>query len=417
MSAHVAAAGRDLRASLLSWRRLRRILWNGGFMVIVAGFVALYLNGGIPALMLRADGLVSRDRVTVAPPFEGRVAAVLVHPGDVVERGQKIAVVESATISRTLSELSADGARLSIGVAQLAARHRVATQTLPIAETNANQTSAYLTDLMKASARGLAVNRSLQEMMTASLTAFDRVATLRAERDALPGELEAERSALNENRAAYQRLSALYAGGTLYANASGIVGNNLAAVGEVIATGSRGIADIYTGTSFVLAYVPDSYLFSIAEGESVGVKVRNAIFNARIDRILPITETLPDKLQNSNKARERGRLIRIALLDPNELPIDQQIEVTGCYVADCRLSLVQAAAVEIRKLVATISSAVIAAVDGLAGQVAGRWMTEPCQARDWACPLQLKTELGKEEAELRIAPHGLEPVVNNVAPS
>jgi multidrug resistance efflux pump len=373
MSAHVSATGRDLRASLISWRRLRRILWNGALTAVVAGVAALYLNGGAPAFMLRADGLVSRDHVTVAPPFEGRVASVLVHPGDVVERGQKIAVVESATISRTLSELSTEGARLAIGIAQLEVRRRVITETLPMAQTSANQTSTYLNDLVKASAHGLAVNRSLEEMMTASLTALERVATLRAERDALPGELEIERNALNEAKAAYQRLSALYDGGALYANASGIVGSNVAAIGEVIAAGSRSIADIYIGTSFILAYVPDSYLFNIAEGQSVGVKARNVVFNAMIDRILPITETLPDKLQNPNKARARGRLVRIALLDdPNQLPIDQQIEVTGCYVEDCRVGLVQAAAGEVRKLLAGISSTVIAAVDGLARTVASR---------------------------------------------
>ena len=51
-------------------------------MAVAVGLVTLYLNGGTPAFILRADGLVSRDHVTVAPPFEGRVASVLVHPGD-----------------------------------------------------------------------------------------------------------------------------------------------------------------------------------------------------------------------------------------------------------------------------------------------------------------------------------------------
>jgi multidrug resistance efflux pump len=372
MAAHVSTAGRDLRASLISWRRLRRILRNGAVTAVVAGVAALYLSDGAPAFMLRADGLVSRDHVTVATPFEGRIASVLVHPGDEVERGQKVAVVESATISRTLSDLSAEKARLTIAIAQLEARRRVVAETLPMAETSANQTSAFMTDLMKASARGLAVNRSLEEMMTASLTALERVATLRAERDALPGELEADWNALNEVKAAYQRLSALYAGGALYANASGIVGSNVAAIGEVIAPGSRGIADIYTGTSFVLAYLPDSYLFNIAEGQTVGVKARNTIFNAMIDRVLPITATLPDDLQNPNKARERGRLVRIALLEPNQLPIEQQIKVIGCYVADCRVGFVQAAASEVRKAFANISNTMIAAVDGLTRMVAVR---------------------------------------------
>ena len=58
--------------------------------------------------------------------------------------------------------------------------------------------------------------------------------------------------------------------------------------------GSTGIASIFTGESFVLAYVPDAYLFDVEEGQTVGVKARNEILNGRIDRILPFAEFPPE---------------------------------------------------------------------------------------------------------------------------
>ena len=57
--------------------------------------------------------------------------------------------------------------------------------------------------------------------------------------------------------------------------------------------GSGGIAAIFTGESFVLAYVPDAYLFEVSEGQTVGVRARNEVLNGRIDRILPFADSLP----------------------------------------------------------------------------------------------------------------------------
>ena len=90
-------------------------------------------------LLLRADGHVARERVAVASAFEGRVAEVFVRPGDHVEQGQKIAVVKSVAISRTLAELEAERARLTSKIAQLEARRQVILGTLPLAKSSAER--------------------------------------------------------------------------------------------------------------------------------------------------------------------------------------------------------------------------------------------------------------------------------------
>jgi multidrug resistance efflux pump len=299
---------------------------------------------GLSGILLRADGYVSRERVAVAPAFEGRIAQVLVRPGDHVEKGQKIAVVKSVAISRTLADLAAEKARLMSKIAQLQARRRVIIDTLPLAKSSAAQTATYLNDLSQARANGLTLNKSLQTMTSASLSANEHVAGLQAEQASLSVELDANRLALAQAASAYDDLSGTYAEGALYAPVSGDIGASVASAGQALSTGEGGgVADIYTGESFVLAYVPDSYLLNISEGQTVGVRARNEVVNGRIDRILPLTETLPNDLQAPNRMLERGRLVRVALKEPNQLPVDQRVQVTTCFQTDCHVGVVHAA--------------------------------------------------------------------------
>jgi len=153
-------------------------------------------------------------------------------------------------------------------------------------------------------------------MTSASLSATEHVASLQAEQRSLSAELDADRIALAQAASAYDELSATYADGVLYASAGGDIGASVAPVGQTLSKGSGGIAAIFTGESFVLAYVPDAYLFEVSEGQTVGVRARNEVLNGRIDRILPFAESLPSDLQAPNRMLERGRLMRIALIDP-----------------------------------------------------------------------------------------------------
>jgi len=342
MSAVSTPADQTLQASQINWRRLRHRLFNLGLVIVAVGAVALYLNSAAGGFFFHAEGLVTRERVAVAPSFEGKVVEMFVHPGDKVTRGQKIALVESAALSRSLSDLAAEKARLISKIAELQARRQMIAETLPIAEESARRSAAFLQTLTEASRRGLVVNRSLQEITMAALTATERAASFKAEQASLGAELEANKNALIETSQAYQRLNTLYGNGILAASVSGDIGSEIAAVGQVLTPGNGAVAVIYTGENFVLAYVPDAYLSRIFEGRQVGVKVRGHVFNATVERILPITAALPADLQNPNRVRERGRLVRIALTDPNALAIGQKVEIVRCFAEDCRLGPLRA---------------------------------------------------------------------------
>lgn len=328
----VAAPG-QLRTSALAWHRLRRIAMIIGVIATAWGSWVYLLPGG--GLFLSADGLAVRDHISVSAPFDARIKQVFVKPGDHVEKGQTIAIVESASISRTLAELSAERARIGARIAQLEARRKVVAQVLPVAEESAKQAKGFLDELLKAETRGMTVARSLQEISAANFTATERVVSLKAEQESLQTELRANNSALEQTNAAYSHLQQIYEDGVLRAPVAGYIGSTVAYEGEVLVPGKDRLARIFTGKSFVLAFIPETYLFDVEKGEHVVVKARGRTVDGTIEKILPVTEALPPEFQLPGKARNRGQVARVALQHPDEFAVEEKVRVTGCLLADC----------------------------------------------------------------------------------
>ena len=89
----------QLQASQVKWKRLRKLVLTT-MLVGSAGALSIYALGG-GSLMLDADGMVTRRTVAVASPWpDARIREIDVRPGDWVEAGQRIAVVDSAAMSR-----------------------------------------------------------------------------------------------------------------------------------------------------------------------------------------------------------------------------------------------------------------------------------------------------------------------------
>lgn len=335
-AAPAGGAAAQLRASALAWSRLRRIVMAIVF-IVGAGSLGFYLIPG--GLFLNADGLVLREPISVSAPYDARIKEVMVRPGDHVDKGQTIAIVESPSLSRTLAELSAQRARIGTRVSELEARQKVTDQLLPIAEESANQAGAFLDELNKAGAKGLTVSRSLQEISAAHLTASERVISLKAEKETLQPQLNSNKLALDETNAAYNQLQQTYEDGVIRAPVAGYVGGTVASAGEVLSPGKDRIAQIFAGKSFVLAFMPESYLFDVEPGERVSVKARGRTVTGTVQKILPVTEALPPEFQLPNKARNRGQVVRIALQDPNQFAVEEKVRVTGCITNDCNTGL------------------------------------------------------------------------------
>jgi len=328
----------ELKASNVAWRKLRRVLITSALVIGACSLAVHALWGG--SVLLNADGLVTSSSVAVASPWQdARVREIRVRPGDWVEAGQKIAVVDSAAMSRSLADLAAEKARMGARLAQLEARKTYVKTLLPLATASNAQTQAFVETLEKAEANGLVRNRTLQEMMTARVQASERLFSLQAEQSSLDVEVGATQDAFNQVSAAYADLQRTYNGGVLQASVSGHVGSKVAMVGEVLSASKDEVARLHTGTSFALAYIPEGYLFELEEGQMVAVKARGQVVPGHIERVLPVTEALPPEFQLPNKVRGRGQLVRVTLSPQHRFAVAEKIQVTGCYLENCRMGL------------------------------------------------------------------------------
>jgi multidrug resistance efflux pump len=323
----------ELQASHVKWQRLRRLMFTTTLAVVGVLAILALAGGGV---LLDADGMVTRRSVSIASPWpDVRVREVNVRPGDWVEAGQKIAVVESATMSRSIAELAAEKARVSSRLAQLEARKTVVKALLPLASASAKETESFLANLQNANKNGLVVTRSLQEMSAAKVQAMDKVLTLQAEETSLETEIRSNRDALEQLSTAYADLQQAYGSGVLAAPVSGYIGSRVAMVGEVLSSGSTLIANIYTGPNHVLAYIPENYWFDMEEGQQVSVRARGRSIAGHIERILPVTEALPPEFQLPNRVRARGQVVRVTLSGDDNFAVHEKIKLTACHLKDC----------------------------------------------------------------------------------
>jgi multidrug resistance efflux pump len=328
----------DLHASQITWRRVRRFVFLTVSSIAIGTTVLYLLLGG--TVLLNADGLVTRCRVAVASPWpDARVRQIVVRPGDWVLAGQKIAIVESAAMSRLLADLAAEKARLTSRLAQLSARSAVVKALLPSASANAAQTTAFLVTLQKARTRGIVVDRTIQTMTAAKLDAMDKLLTLREEVTSLETEISSNQEALIEVAAAYADSQKAYGSGLLTAPATGFIGSKVALVGEVLIAGNADVANIYTGPSYVVAYIPENYMFDVQEGQKLMVSGRGHAVAGRIDKVLPVTEALPPEFQLPNRARGRGQLARVSLLETEHYAVDEKVQLTSCFLGGCRIRM------------------------------------------------------------------------------
>lgn len=108
---------KEFQVSKLRWKRLRRVLGTTLFAGAAAMTGIYAFSSG--DMWLSADGLVTRKSVAIAAPWpDARIREIHVRPGDRVTSGQVIAVVESATMLRSLADLATEKARLEGRIAQ-----------------------------------------------------------------------------------------------------------------------------------------------------------------------------------------------------------------------------------------------------------------------------------------------------------
>lgn len=312
-------------------RRRRRGLGRRIYLLMLAVLglgLANYFWGGL--VMLHADGIVLRDRTAVAATSVVRIEAVHVRHGQSVHAGEVLLHVGSAEILDRVADLSAREAELAQREAALRSRMSLAADLLPLAKQRAEEAAGALTRLDGAVGRGLVLTERYDNAMRANYDAQTARLRLASERKSLDSEIAALTEARRTLNDALTALKSHFGDGTIRAAVSGAVGADVPAVGEVYNAGDP-ILSIFSGKSYILAYLPQNYLFAIDRGTAVRVSDGRHSVNGVITGILPVSQELPAAFQKAFRPGDRRQLARIDLPDGSPFPVFATVQVTNRY--------------------------------------------------------------------------------------
>jgi hypothetical protein len=305
------------------------------YLCLVAGLGLFILNIFLgPYVFLRAEGMIMKEEHVVATLFESRTSKVLVKRGDLVEAGQPILQIESATVLREIADLSAQLANLTTRSAQLKAKALATTAVLPLAQQAADEISKEVAGLYDLKKKQLVRGGRLTQALNSSYEIRARLVTLKAEQEALSDEVAKIEQARDNAFATLDKVKEIYQNGTVTTRVAGIIGSKVPFPGEVYNVGDE-ILRIHTGQPFVLAYLPDSYLFPVSKSQWLSVRVGVHHVTGIVEELLPVAAALPPEFQNTFKPRSRSRIVRVRLPDDTSLAVNQKVALSRCFLPYC----------------------------------------------------------------------------------
>ncbi len=157
--------------------------------------------------------------------------------------------------------------------------------------------------------------------------------------------VQAELSTTSSTRAdlsrAIEDLRKSYNGGRLVAARDGQVGATVVNPGAILKLGETAL-EIYSGQSFVVAYMPTNRLYSVEPGDSVIVTDGTTRARGRVERIEAMADVLPPEFQNVFSSRERQQVVRVELMSGGErLSVQTKIKVVGFFSPTNAVSFVK----------------------------------------------------------------------------
>lgn len=305
------------------------------YLVLVTLFIgslAYYLVGSM--FVLSIDGTVLSERSSVGAGFSGKITDVYIKEGDKVETGTLLVRVESLEIARELAELALRDSELAAREGQIRGKLAWIEAVGPLAERTADETSRTFERFDSISQSGLVPALVKDTALRASLQEAEHVAELASLKSAAELELELLEKSRAISSSQIETVKAIYANGFLRAAIPGIVGARVPDPGQVVKFGDD-LMQINGGDPYVLAYLPDEYLFRIEEGMRVNVSGGGWQVKGSIDAILPVADALPAEFQNMFRPRDRSRLLRVRLDEASPFAFSQKVTISGCAFGAC----------------------------------------------------------------------------------
>ena len=312
-----------------------------GSVAAAAAFLILQLLG--PLVFLEADGLVTKERTTVAPDFNARILKVYVRPGDMVRVGDPLITLSSSETLDRIADLTSKLGAIASREAQLAGRFKQAASLLPVAEDRKRRAQANYRVLQDLAKRQLTVPARVLEATRELFESEREEAQLRGEGGTVEQELSVTSSTRKDLGRAIEDLRNSYNNGVILATASGQIGPKVVNPGTILKLGETAL-DIYSGESYVVAYLPSGRIYSVEGGDSVVVTDGTLRASGRILRIEAMSDVLPPEFQNVFSSRERQQIARVELESGAErLSVQSKVKVIGHISPNNAVSLLKSA--------------------------------------------------------------------------
>jgi multidrug resistance efflux pump len=323
---------------LINQQRSSKAAWGRRLYLALVCALALALANYFlgDAMILRADGILLTDRQIIAATYPAKVAAVRVKEGENVAKGAVLVELESADMLRDIADLSVRNADLSAREAQLRVSAANVQTLLPLAERNARQGAGAVARIDTLADRGLVSTQSMTQALASGYDTAAKLAELRGQSEVLTDELSHVEQSHARASEALAQLEGFYDRGAVRAVSAGTVGSHVPAIGQVAKFGDE-LLQVYGEKAYILAYLPDIYLFAISPGDKVEVSAGTGSRSSvgAVEAILTVADALPPEFQNTFRPRDRSRLIRISLPPDNGFAISQKVRIGGCVFGWC----------------------------------------------------------------------------------
>lgn len=304
--------------------------------ILSAFFIVLiyYIAGG--SVVLSADGIVLNTKRVVATSYPATVARVLVSEGDAVEKGTVLVELESFDMVKEIADLSVRASEFAVREVELRSKATMISSLLPLAQRARRESGETVEKLDTVVSKGLVAVRTRDEAVNSSYQAAERLAMLTAQAQDTEAQLnvviESQKTAAN----AVSRLKDMYDEGIIRAMSDGVIGSRVPSLGQFVRPGDE-LLQINGGNSYLLAYLPDEYLYSLRQGTNVYVSAGSERIVGTVDKVLQIADALPAEFQNMMRPRDRSRLIRVTLPQEHPFAVSQKVVVRGCIFGWCWL--------------------------------------------------------------------------------
>ncbi len=228
----------------------------------------LQQQGKLPDNIASGNGRIEAEEVQVAAKYAGRVAQVLVDEGDMVEKGQVLARMDTTELDASLAKAEADVAQAAEAVAEAKALIVQRESELKFAQQELER-AAYLIQ------KGHISKQSADQKETARDTAQ---AALEAARARLVSSQRAVESAAAEAR----QIQAQIDDSSLTAPRQGRIEYRLAEPGEVVASGGRVITLLDLSDVYMTIFLPTAQAGRVFIGSEARI-----ILDAAPDLVIP----------------------------------------------------------------------------------------------------------------------------------